>query len=187
MFSMDDLYYQLKNADNLEYATVVQDFIKELWKESTNCYLRNQLDIGISTLLEGKHEDALQQFSKVVESDPSYGEAWNKKATVHYTLGQTDHAIRSAEESLRIDDRNFQALAQRGLIEMEALRYDDAIDYFRKCVSLNPWMGTVCSRLSVCLSKVEKGDSWINDQDTENPRGRMGVEWPWEQEKKSSE
>ena len=171
---MDDLFYQLKNAENLEDATIIQDLIKELWKESTNCYVRNQLDTGISTLLEGKHEDALQQFSKVVHSDPSYGEAWNKKATVHYMLGQTEHAIRSAQESLRIDDRNFQALAGLGLIEMDALRYDDAIDYFRKCVSLNPWMGTVCSRLSVCLSKVETGE------------GRMGVEWPWEQEKKSS-
>ena len=127
LFSMDDLFYQLKNAENLEDATIIQDLIKELWKESTNCYLRNHLDTGISSLLEGKHEDALQQFSKVVESDPSYGEAWNKKATVHYLLGQAEHAIRSAKESLRIDDRNFQALAGLGLIEMDALRYAERV------------------------------------------------------------
>jgi hypothetical protein len=82
LFSIDDLFYQLKfGAGNLDDATIVQDFIRELWKESSNCDLRKQLDNGISELLEGKHEIALRHFSEIVESDPMYGEAWNKKVS----------------------------------------------------------------------------------------------------------
>lgn len=82
LFSIDDMFYQLKfGAGNLDDATIVQDFIRELWKESPNCDLRNQLDNGISELLEDKHESALRQFSEIVESDPMYGEAWNKKVS----------------------------------------------------------------------------------------------------------
>lgn len=82
LFSIDDMFYQLKfGAGNLDDATIVQDFIRELWKESPNCDLQNQLDNGILELLEGKHESALRQFSEIVESDPMYGEAWNKKVS----------------------------------------------------------------------------------------------------------
>ena len=38
MFTMDDLFYQLQvGAQNLDDATIVQDFIREIWKESPNC------------------------------------------------------------------------------------------------------------------------------------------------------
>jgi tetratricopeptide (TPR) repeat protein len=112
---------------------------------------------------------------------------------VLYMMGQMENSIKSANEALRIDGRNFQALAGIGLIEMDASHYDKAIESFRRCLSINPWMGTVSSRLSVCLSKKDNGsklpydaDSWINIQDKEDPRERMGVQWPWEHDKEKS-
>ena len=87
IFSIDDLFYQLKfGAENLDDAPIVQDFITDLWKESPNCDLRNQLDYGISDLMEGKHESALRRFSEIVESDPMYGDAWNKKVSLFLNL-----------------------------------------------------------------------------------------------------
>lgn len=115
--------------------------------------LRNQLDNGISELIEGKSESALKAFTNIVTADPLYGEAWNKKATVHYMCGQEHNSIESAEQALNIDERNFQALAGIGLIEMDASRYDRAIEFFRKALLINPWLGTVASRLAACISK----------------------------------
>jgi tetratricopeptide (TPR) repeat protein len=63
-------------------------------------------------------------------------------------------AIQSAQKVVELDSRNFQALATIGLLEMEASRYDKAIEYFRRCLSLNPWMGNISSLLSLCMSKV---------------------------------
>ncbi|KAL7541792.1 hypothetical protein ACHAXR_011210 [Thalassiosira sp. AJA248-18] len=165
LFSMDDLFCQLQSgAENLEDATVVQDLIKEIWKESSpnnpqSSYLRDQLDEGILLLVEGKYESALDTFSKIVASDPLYGEAWNKKATVHYMMGEKDNSIKAAEEALKIDHRNFQALAGIGLIEMDSSHYDKAIESFRKCLDIHPWLVTVSSRLSRCMSKKDSGFS----------------------------
>eukprot|EP00571_Detonula_confervacea_P007230 CAMPEP_0172329892 /NCGR_PEP_ID=MMETSP1058-20130122/61118_1 /TAXON_ID=83371 /ORGANISM="Detonula confervacea, Strain CCMP 353" /LENGTH=788 /DNA_ID=CAMNT_0013047085 /DNA_START=10 /DNA_END=2373 /DNA_ORIENTATION=+ len=140
LFSMDDLFCQLQvGAENLEDATVVQDTIREIWKETSNCDLRNQLDNGIAELMEGNHELSLDTFTNIVASDPLYGEAWNKKATVHYMMGEKDDSIKSAEEALKLDKRNFQALAGMGLIEMDSSRYEKAIESFRKCLLINPW------------------------------------------------
>lgn len=106
---------------------------------------------------------------------------------MHFMMGQIEDSIKSAKEALRIDGRNFQALAGIGLIEMDASHYDKAVESFRKCLAINPWIGSVSSRLSVCLSKIDNSsklsydaDSWNKIQDTEDPRGRVGVQWPWE-------
>lgn len=115
--------------------------------------LRNQLDNGISELIEGKHESALKTFANIVTADPLYGEAWNKKATVHYMMGHTHNSIECAQQALEIDELNFQALAGMGLLDLDASRYDRAINNFKKALKINPWLGTVASRLAACIVK----------------------------------
>lgn len=161
LFTMDDLFCQLQiGAGNADDALIAQDIIREIWKESPNTDLRNQLDAGIADLVDGKNERALAAFTGVIDSDPRYGEAWNKKATVEYIMGNIPQSIHSAKEALQIDERNFQALAGLGLIEMDALRHDKAIEIFRRCLNINPWLSTVSSRLSVCMSKRDDGSEF---------------------------
>jgi len=157
LFSMDDLFFQLQQSASLDDATVIQDLIREIWKESSNSDLRDKLDQGIADMLEGKHQSALKAFTDIVTLDPSYSEAWNKKSTIHYMLDELHNSIESAEKALSLDNRNFQALAGRGLLEMDASRYDKAIESFRKCLEINPWMGTVAARLAMCI-ELEKGN-----------------------------
>ena len=157
LFSMDDLFFQLQQSTCLDDATITQDLIREIWKESSNSDLRDKLDQGIADMLESKHESALQSLTNIVAMDPSYSEAWNKKSTVHYMLGELHNSIEAAEKALSLDERNFQALAGRGLIEMDSSRYDKAIESFRKCLEINPWMGTVAARLCVCV-EMQKDD-----------------------------
>lgn len=158
LFTMDDLFRQLQSgAENLEDAIVVQDLVKEIWKESSNIDLRDQLDNGIAELVNGKHQNALDAFSAIVAYDPLYGEAWNKKATVHYMMGDREKSIESAEEALKIEPRNFQALAGIGLVEMDSSQYDKAIESFQKCLTIHPWLATVSSRLSKCMNRKDNG------------------------------
>ena len=151
---MNDLFNLLQSAESLEDATIVQDMIKEILKESSNVTLRNQLDCGIADLLAGKNESALHTFSKIVESCPSYGEAWNKKATIHYMRGEMQESLNAAKEALKIEARNFQALAGIGLVEMASSHNDNAIDAFRRCLAINPW-SMVSARLSECMSRTQ--------------------------------
>jgi tetratricopeptide (TPR) repeat protein len=76
-------------------------------------------------------------------------------------MGQTEESLRSAKEALLIDGRNFQALAGIGLIEMDRSHYDEAIKSYRECLSINPWMASVSSRLSACLSKIDNGSTFV--------------------------
>jgi len=155
-FTMDDLFRALQSADTLENATAVQDTIKEIWKENPDSELRSSLDTGIAQLLEGNFDEALSTFTKITKADPSYGEAWNKKATVHYMMGHMRESLEAARRALEIDPRNFQALAGIGLVEMDSSSsVEKAVDPFRQCLALNPW-SMVSARLALCLRKIDR-------------------------------
>ena len=156
LFGMDDLFSILKSADTLEHAMTIQDIIKEIWKECKDQELRSKLDTGIAYLVEGNTDQALCVFTKIVETDTHYGEAWNKKSTAHYMAGHVQESLEAARKALEIEPRNFQALAGIGLVEMDSSSsVEKAIQAFRKCISLNPW-SMVSARLTACLRKQEK-------------------------------
>jgi len=154
-FTMSDLFNVLQSADTLEHATTIQDMIKEIWKECSNKELRNSLDYGISYLVEGNNEKALAEFTKITQADSNYMEAWNKKATAQYMSGHMQESLCSAQMALKLEPRNFQALAGIGLVEMDSSSLHKAVDAFKLCLDLHPW-SMVSARLAVCLKKLER-------------------------------
>ncbi|KAL9190868.1 hypothetical protein ACHAXT_000574 [Thalassiosira profunda] len=140
LFSMNDLFLQLQaKVESFEDSLIVQDLIKEIWKEHANPDLRNELDDGIAALMEGNVKEALATFSAIIEADPMHAEAWNKKATVLYLLGEKDASLEAAAEALKIEPRQFQAMAGAGLIHMDS-GDPKAIETFRRCLDINPWL-----------------------------------------------
>lgn len=154
----------LAKAGKLEDAIIVQDMIKEVFKEFPDSSIRKKLDSGITELIEGKTKKALETFSDIVAMEPTYGEAWNKKATVHYMLGEREAAIEASNKALEADPRNFQALAGIGLVEMDALNDKEAITAFQQCLALNPW-SVVSARLSVCINRRARSSSTNDNVD----------------------
>lgn len=152
---MDDLFRVL-DADTLEHANCIQEILKEIWKESRDRTLREDLDGGITQLVEGSLEKALITFNRITKADNSYGEAWNKKATAHYLAGHIDESLEAAKKALMIDPKNFLALAGIGLVEMDSSSsMRKAVDAFEQCLTLNPW-SMVSARLFACLRKLDR-------------------------------
>jgi tetratricopeptide (TPR) repeat protein len=154
----------LAKAGKLEDAIIVQDMIKEVFKEFPDSSIRKKLDSGITELIEGKTKKALETFSDIVAMEPTYGEAWNKKATVHYMLGEREAAIEASNKALEADPRNFQALAGIGLVEMDALNDKEAITAFQQCLALNPW-SVVSARLSICINRRARSSNTNDNVD----------------------
>ena len=63
---------------------------------------------------------------------PDFAEGWNKRATVHYLLGNYPQSLADIGETLEREPRHFGALSGRGLVyvaledEVRALKAFDA-------------------------------------------------------------
>ena len=64
---------------------------------------------GISFLEEGKYEEALDCFDKILASNPNNPDIWNKKGVALRSLGRYDEAIKAFNKALEITPRDLDA------------------------------------------------------------------------------
>ena len=64
---------------------------------------------GMSFLENGKYEEALDCFEKILAVNPDNPDLWNKKGVALRSLGRYDEAIESFNKSLEITPRDLDA------------------------------------------------------------------------------
>jgi hemimethylated DNA binding protein len=152
--ALNNLLELLKSAEDMEVASIVSESLKEIWKAHLDDQLRFKLDNAVAHLLAGNVSQALEDFSEVLDDDPSYAEAWNKASTCEFMMGNMDASLAKAQKTIECLPTHFQALNGLGLVYYEKKEISSAIDCFRKSMDLDPW-SPVSARLSVCLETVK--------------------------------
>ena len=137
---LNRLFIELKGNDsNLVYMT--EQKIWEIWStHPTDQFLTNRLAEG-SRLLQSKQLlNAIKIFDEVIELDPNWAEAWNKRATVLYILGNYEASQKDIDKVLSLEKRHFGALAGQGLVNIKLENYEKAIKSYEKAQEIYPSM-----------------------------------------------
>ena len=86
---IDDLFDQLKIASSYEDSKLIESKIWELWTtHPSENSLTALLADGSFYMSQNKLETAYETFTKTIELDSNWAEAWNKRATVLYLMGK---------------------------------------------------------------------------------------------------
>ncbi len=136
--SLDRYFEQLQKADSNAQTQDIQNKIWQAWlsaPDSNSTYLMSQLNAAMSL---GQHELALQLSDQLVDSTPLFAEAWNKRATLHYLMGNHGKSVADIKQTLALEPRHFGALSGLGLIFMSAGRYEAALEAFNKVLEISP-------------------------------------------------
>ena len=62
---------------------------------------------------------AIDVFSEAIELDPAWAEAWNKRATVFYMVGEFQKSQDDIDKVLELEKRHFGALAGQGMVNIK--------------------------------------------------------------------
>ena len=79
-------------------------------------------------------------FSEAIELDPSWAEAWNKRATVFYMIGEFQKSQDDIDKVLELEERHFGALAGQGLVNIQLKNYEKAIRSYEQAQEIYPAM-----------------------------------------------
>ena len=79
-------------------------------------------------------------FSKAIELDPNWAEAWNKRATVLYLMGNYELSQNDIDEVLKLEKRHFGALSGQGLVQMKLKNYEKALSSYERVKKIYPSM-----------------------------------------------
>ena len=138
---IDRLFIQLKSAIDFENSKKIEDKIWDLWTtHPTKNNLTKLLADGSLYMNQNKLETAYDTFTKTIELDPSWAEAWNKRATVLYLMGKYELSQADIDEVLAIEGRHFGALTGQGLVQTALKNYQKAIDSYIEAHKVHPFM-----------------------------------------------
>ena len=137
---LNKLFNELKiNNTDLVYGT--EQKIWEIWStHPTDQFLTTRLAEGSKLVRNKQLINAVDIFTEVIEKDPTWAEAWNKRATVLYLLGDYQSSQNDIDKVLKLEKRHFGALAGQGLVNIKLENYEKAIKSYEKAQEIYPAM-----------------------------------------------
>ena len=140
---LDVLFAQLQASRNAASARTIVERIWECWIHHDDPDIRALMDRGLRDIEQGRYDQALKAFDEVLERDPDFAEAWNKRATVRYLAGHYAGSVRDIKRVLALEPRHFGALSGLGTIYLIIANDRGALDAFEAVLALNPHLDGV--------------------------------------------
>ena len=137
---LNKLFNELKiNNTALTYGA--EQKIWEIWStHPNNLKLTKRLAEGSELVRNKQLLQAINIFTEVIDLDPKWAEAWNKRATVLYMMGDYKSSQKDIDKVLQLEKRHFGALAGQGLVNIQLKNYEKAIMSYKKAQEIYPSM-----------------------------------------------
>ena len=137
---LNQLFNELKVNQTNVAANVAQE-IWSLWStHPTDQKLTSILDEGSRLVQDRQLNRAISVFSEAIELDPTWAEAWNKRATVFYMVGEFQKSQDDIDKVLELEKRHFGALAGQGMVNIQLRNYEKALLSYKKAQEIYPSM-----------------------------------------------
>ena len=137
---LEELFHELKNINSNSVFQTEQKIWK-LWStHPTNDKLTARLEEGSQFVRDQNYSRAIDIFTEVINLDKNWAEAWNKRATVFYLIGEFQESQKDIDKVLALEKRHFGALAGQGLVNIQLKNYEKAIRSYQKAQEIYPAM-----------------------------------------------
>lgn len=132
------LFDELKRAESAETASQIEAAIWQHWltaPDESSHLLSTQLG---QAMQGGRLDLALTLANQLVDGHDQYAEAWNRRATIHYLMGNDDLSVADIRETLILEPRHFGAISGLGLIFLRQGDKNAALDAFEQVLNISP-------------------------------------------------
>jgi tetratricopeptide (TPR) repeat protein len=135
---LDALFKHLGKAADAEEAEAISAAIEKVWLQSDSATANLLMQRGLAAM-EAKHLPlALTVFDRLLQLQPGWSEAWEKRATTRLLGGDLDGAVADMHQALKLEPRQFSALAALGLVLHKQGLKKEALEAMRKSLAIDP-------------------------------------------------
>jgi tetratricopeptide (TPR) repeat protein len=135
---LDGLFQRLQHTPDAAEARVLEQQIWQVWLESDDAAINRLMEQGVLAMRVQDYGTALRTFDRMIEQAPEFAEGWNKRATVHYLMGNWRASVQDIQKTLALEPRHFGALFGLGLIYDALDQPEAALRSFEATLVLNP-------------------------------------------------
>ena len=95
-------------------------------------------ETGIQMMSLGYYRRAIDYFNKVIVAKPNFAEAWNKRATAYFMMGNFTLSMQDIRKTLQLEPRHFGAMDGMGLIFIHLNQPEKAIKIYDQMLEIFP-------------------------------------------------
>lgn len=135
---ISELLDALKHPDE-SIRQQATDHLWRLWFQQKGIHGTRQLMRSQTLLDAGQADQAEALLSEILQGQPDFAEAWNRRAVLYFVQGRYDAAIADCERAIALVPYHFGALHGLGLCHMAQANYAAAIRAFRLALEVQPY------------------------------------------------
>lgn len=151
---IDRLLQALKDQNETVRNQAIGEFW-HMWFHQKGTQAAKRL-IESQTLVETEQNaKAKAILDELIDTQPDFAEAWNRRAVLFYMEGNYPAAIADCQKTLELVPHHFGALHGLGLCYASVGNYQDAIQCFRRTLELQPF-SLINQRLILeCIAQLD--------------------------------
>ncbi|OJU00849.1 MAG: hypothetical protein BGN83_22595 [Rhizobium sp. 63-7] len=135
---IDNLFAQLKRQRDPDTAKGIANQIAMEWNDSGSATVNLLMQWAETAIGEKRNAAAFDFLDQVTLLKPDYVEGWNRRATLHYALGNTRKSMSDINRVLALEPRHFGALAGMAAIMSESNREALALKAWERYLEIYP-------------------------------------------------
>lgn len=152
---LDPLFERLHAAESRAQARSIEREIWRIWHKSDDPTVNRLMAQGVRALARRELAQALTRFDQMVKRAPEFAEAWNRRATVHYMMGNYRASVGDIQRTLTLEPRHFGALSGLGVIYDGIQQPAAALRSFEAALEINPHLDRTRKRVEQLRREVE--------------------------------
>lgn len=136
--TLDDLYGKLASAGDADEAKGLATLIGTIWMRTSSDTAALLMTRAVHSIETKNYPLALELLDRIVELQPNWAEAWNKRASVRYFNGDLDGSMADVEHVLKLEPKHFGALEGMATILQRTHLDKRALDIYRRALAIYP-------------------------------------------------
>jgi tetratricopeptide (TPR) repeat protein len=136
-----ELFDRLARTQDSDEAAGIVSALDRLWLESGSDTSDLLMSRALQAMQGKSYPLALEVLDAIVDLQPDWAEAWNKRATVRWLAGDSKGSMADIAETLKLEPRHLGALAGLGAILEEAGQREEALRVYQRGLDIAPNYG----------------------------------------------
>lgn len=136
---LEILFNNLSQTQSEMKAQPILLEIWSIWSVAIDTKTQEKFDAGNQLMSKRQYDESILMFSDAINLQPTFAEAWNKRATVNYIIGNYEESISDIFSTLELEPRHFGALDGLAQIYMLQNKYFKAAQVYRKILEILPY------------------------------------------------
>ena len=135
---LDELFLNVKDSQNELSSSVYIASIWKIWSETNDPKSQQLYNLGNQLLKQRKYNQSLIVFNQLIINKPDFAEGWNKRATLHFLMGNFNDSIKDIDKTLDLEPRHFGALDGLGQIHFKLNNFSESIHTYERLLTIVP-------------------------------------------------